>query len=288
VGPVCYPRTRVTIGRVAASRRGGAAVGAVTLAAALLVVLTSCSGRPAPVPAPGAAGPVPPTVAAMLAGWQLTLPVPGAKGGAALVDPATVAPPWLTADSSGHLVFWAPVNGVTTKDSEHARTELDRLENFAAGSGPHTLTASVTVAQVPTAVPAVIVGQIHGAADISAVPFVMVFYDNGAVKAVVRQEQTGDAHTDLPLLAAVPLGAPFDYSITDGGDGTVTVTAGYQGRTVSGSAPVPAAFAGRTVRFQAGAYQQAPSAGESAAPDDGARVTFSAIDVGTGPAPPTS
>ncbi len=86
----------------------------------------------------------------------------------------------------------------------------------------------------------------------------------------------------------MPVGAPFDYSITDGGDGTLTVTATYQGQTVSGSAPVPAAFAGATVRFQAGAYQQAPSAGNTAAPDDGARVTFSAINVGTGAAPSAS
>ena len=122
------------------------------------------------------------------------------------------------------------------------------------------MTASLTVAQVPTEVPEVIVGQIHGAADISSVPFVMVFYDGGTVKAVVKQEQSGNAHTDVPLLDGVPVGAPFDYSITDGGDGTLTVTATYQGRTVSGSAPMPAAFAGATVRFQAGAYQQAPSA----------------------------
>jgi hypothetical protein len=270
-------------------RRRSARAGVAVLGAALLVALASCSGPSAPAPsAPAPAGPVPPAVAAMLDGWQLTLPVPGSKGDAEIVKPATLTPPWLTADDSGHLVFWAPVNGVTTKNSEHARTELGRLENFAAGSGRHTMTASLTVAQVPTEVPEVIVGQIHGAADISSVPFVMVFYDGGTVKAVVKQEQSGNAHTDVPLLDGVPVGAPFDYSITDGGDGTLTVTATYQGRTVSGSAPVPAAFAGATVRFQAGAYQQAPSGGDAAAPDDGARVTFSSLGVGTGAAPSSS
>jgi len=254
---------------------------------ALLLAVASCGGPSVPAPsAPTAAAPAPPAVAAMLAGWKLTLPVPGSKGGAEIVEPATLSPPWLTADSSDHLVFWAPVNGVTTKTSEHARTELDRLENFAAATtGPHTLTASITVGQVPTEVPAVIVGQIHGAGDISSVPFVMMFYDNGAVKAVVKQEQSGDAHTDLPLLPDVPLGAPFDYSITDGGDGNLTVTATFQGQTQTATTPVPAAFSGASVRFQAGAYQQAPSAGNTAAADDGARVTFSAIDVGTGAAP---
>jgi Alginate lyase len=270
-------------------RRRSARAGVAVLGAALLVALASCSGPSAPAPpAPAPAGPVPPAVAAMLDGWQLTLPVPGSKGDAEIVKPATLTPPWLTADDSGHLVFWAPVNGVTTKNSEHARTELGRLENFAAGSGRHTMTASLTVAQVPTEVPEVIVGQIHGAADISSVPFVMVFYDGGTVKAVVKQEQSGNAHTTVPLLDGVPVGAPFDYSITDGGDGTLTVTATYQGRTVSGSAPMPAAFAGATVRFQVGAYQQAPSGGDAAAADDGARVTLSSIDVGTGAAPSSS
>ena len=255
---------------------------------AALVVLGSCAG-PSSVPAPPAApaGPVPPAVAAMLDGWQLTLPVPGPKGGAEIVSPATVSPPWLTADADD-LVFWAPVNGVTTKNSEHARTELDWLQNFTAGTGPHTLAASVTVGQLPTEVPKVIIGQIHGAGDISSVPFVMLFYDNGAVRAVVKQEQSGTAHTDIPLLPSVPLGQPFDYTITDPGDGTVVVTATYQGQTVSGSAPIPAAFQGATVRFQAGAYQQAPSAAGTAAADDGARVTFSAITVGTQPPPPAS
>jgi hypothetical protein len=269
--------------------RRTARAGVPVLGAALLVALTSCAGPSAPTPsAPTPAAPVPPAVAAMLDGWQLTLPVPGSKGDAEIVKPAAVSPPWLTADTTDHLVFFAPVNGVTTKNSEHARTELVRLDNFAAGQGPHTLTASVTVAQVPTEVPSVIIGQIHGGEDISSVPFVMLYYDNGEVKAVVKQEQSGNAHTNIPLLTSVPVGAPFDYSITDGGDGNLTVTATYQGRTVSGSAPLPAAFAGATVRFQAGAYQQAPSSGNTAAPDDGARVTFSSINVGTEAAPPAS
>jgi hypothetical protein len=270
-------------------RRRSVRAGTPVLGAALLVALASCAGPSSPEPsAPASAAPVPPAVAAMLAGWQLTLPVPGSKGDAETLKPATVTPPWLTADGSGHLVFWAPVNGVTTKNSEHTRTELDRLENFTAGTERHTMTASVTVGQVPSEVPKVIVGQIHGAADISSVPFVMMFYDDGAVKAVVKQEQSGNAHTDVPLLEGVPVGAPFDYSITDGGDGSITVTATYQGRTGSGTAPVPAAFAGATVRFQAGAYQQAPSGSGTAAADDGARVTFSSIDVGTGAAPSAS
>lgn len=252
-----------------------------TLVAGVLVivlVLASCSRTESGTPEPATTGP--------LAGWQLTLPVPGPKGDAQIVNPAVVSPPWLTTDGAGQLVFWAPVRGVTTKNSEHARTELDHLDTFAAGRGARTLTASVTVTQLPTAVPEVIVGQIHGAKDdkmdISSVPFVMLFYAGGTVRAVVKQEQTGAAHTDIPLLTDVGLGTRFDYTLTDVGDGTLGVTATANGRTARGEAPVPAAFSGATVRFQAGAYQQAPSS-ESAPDTEGARVTFSTITVGPKP-----
>ncbi len=256
------PRSRVT------RPRARLAAG---LAAALLVVVACAEEAP---PAPIVGPPV------LDGGWQLTLPVPGAKGDAQIVKPAAVVPPWLTTDPAGGLVFWAPVRGVTTKHSEHARTELDRLDTFAAGrSGARTLTASVTVTQLPAAVPEVIVGQIHGADDISSVPFVMLFYASGTVKAVVKREQTGDAHVNVPLLTDVGLGARFDYTITDGGNGAISVSATANGHTGSGSVPVPAAFSGATVRFQAGAYQQAPSS-DSAADTEGARVTFSAINVG--------
>ena len=57
--------------------------------------------------------------------------------------PGLVAPPYLTTDPAGALVFWAPVAGATTKHSDHARTELNSLTNFTAGTERHSLTASV-------------------------------------------------------------------------------------------------------------------------------------------------
>ena len=254
------------------------------LVAALLVVLASCAGPSAPAP-PAPAAPVPPAVAAMLDGWELTLPVAGSKGDAEIVSPATVSPPWLTADSSDHLVFWAPVNGVTTKNSEHARTELDRLENFTAGSGPQTLTASVTVAQVPTEVPEVIIGQIHGAGDISSIPFVMMFYDDGAVKAVVKQEQSGDAHTDVPLLPAVPLGRRSTTRSPTSATARSPSPPPTRGRRCRAAPRCRRRSRGRRCGSRRGPTSRRPSAGDTAAADDGARVTFSAISVGTGAAP---
>jgi hypothetical protein len=216
----------------------------------------------------------------MLAGWKLTLPTANAKGGATIVDPAAVSPPYLTADPAGALVFWAPVAGATTKNSEHTRTELNSLTPFTAGtSGKHSLTATVTVNQVPTEAKDVIIAQIHGTDDISSVPYVMLHWADGELKVVVKQDK-GSAHKDYPLTSDVPLGSPFDIGIVDNGDGTMTFTANHDGDTPEATAPVPPAFNGANVRFQTGAYQQADSEGSDAAPDDGAKVTVTALTQG--------
>ena len=194
------------------------------------------------------------------------------------MDPAAVTPPYLTTDPAGALVFWAPVAGATTKNSDHARTELNSLMSFAAGTERHALTASVAVDQVPEGKD-VIIAQIHGADDLKSVPYVMLHWTDGALRVVVKQEQTGDAAQTYPLTGDVPLGARFDIGIADNGDGTMTFTANYDGDAPQATAPVPPAFSGAAVRFQAGAYQQDVSPGTAAGPDDGARVTFSALTV---------
>lgn len=253
-------------------------------AVVLGALLASCSSvvePPPPTPASTAPGPG----VAALDGWKLTIPQAAANGSAAVVDPARVTPPWLTTDPGGNLVFWAPVAGATTEHSTHARTELDNATDFAAGSGPQSLTASVSVGQVPTTSQEVIIGQIHGAGDISSISFVMLMYTAGTVKVVVKQQRSGDAKLDYPLLTGVPIGARFDYGIRDNGNGSFTFTAGYADQKPSADAPVPAAFQNATVRFQAGAYQQDVTAAGSTGPDDGARVTFYALGTGTAAAP---
>lgn len=230
---------------------------------------------PAPAPPPSAPSAVPPT----LAGWKLTLPTANAKGDAAIMDPAVIAPPYLTTDATGALVFWAPVAGATTKNSDHARTELNSLTNFASGTERHSLDATVVVDQVPAGGKDVIIAQIHGAEDISSVPYVMLHWVDGALKVVVKQAQSGSAAQSYPLTGNLALGDRFDIGITDNGDGTMTFTANHDGDNPTATAPVPAAFSGATVRFQAGAYQQDFSPGTTAAPDDGARITFSALTI---------
>ncbi|HEX4361413.1 MAG TPA: polysaccharide lyase family 7 protein [Pseudonocardia sp.] len=215
-----------------------------------------------------------------LSGWKLTLPKASEKGTAASINPADSAPPWLTRDDgAGCLKFWAPVDGATTPNSEHPRTELVSLNNFKAGSGQHVLRASLAVAQAPSTNQDIIIGQIHGADDISSVPFVMLHYDAGTIKVVVKQAQSGSTSDKYPLISGVPIGARFDYGISDNGDGNLTFAARYGGRTPHVTIPIPAPFRGATVRFQAGAYQQGEAA-EGGQADDGARVNFFTLDEG--------
>lgn len=227
-----------------------------------------------------------------LAGWKLTLPTANDEGNAASVDPAQVTPPWLNRNDDGSLTFWAPVRGATTKNSSHPRTELINLTDFTAGdSGTHTLQASLAVTQVPRDTKDVIVGQIHGSDDIKSIAFVMLHYREGEINVVVKQrrERGGTAVIDYPLIDGVDLGQRFDITMSDGGDGTMTFSATSGGSTKRVTAPVPEAFAGQTVRFQAGDYQQSDqnrsSPGDAASPGggtdtaggggaEGGRVTF--------------
>jgi Alginate lyase len=244
------------------------------------VALASCAGPTPATPAPlPSVAPAPQQVEPIaLSGWKLTLPVAGPKGTAASVDPAEISPPWLAEDPSGGLTFWAPADGALTPNSTHPRTELNSLDNFTAGKGTHALTASLAVSQVPSDTQDVIIGQIHGADDISSVAYVMLHYRAGIIEVVVKQKQSGSASDRYPLLYGVPLGARFDFGITDNGNGTMTFTASHGTEKASMDAPIPPAFSGATVRFQTGAYQQSDAVPGTAAGDDGARVTFYAVD----------
>ena len=177
------------------------------------------------------------------------------------------------------MTLWAPVTGTTTPNSSHTRTELDNHTPFLAGVGRHTLAATLAVTQLPTERPDVIVGQIHGSDTISSIPFVLLHYENGQIGVAVKQARSGSDSTNLPLLDKVPLNTLFGYTITDNGDETMTFTATSDGHTATATARIPPTFIGASVRFQAGAYQQADSTTGGSGPDDGARVTFHALAV---------
>lgn len=217
----------------------------------------------------GAAGPM-----VDLSRWKLTLPVAADKGNASQVEPMiTPAEPWLFTRPDTGVTFWAPVSGVTTPNSTHPRSELVSQTTWPAGTSAHTLNAQLAVWQVPSKSKDVIIGQIHGALDIKSVSFVMLHYSDGVIRVVVKKGQSGPTSDKYELISGVPLGGWFTYSISDNANGSVSVTATYGPNTRTATVPVPSAFTGATVRFQAGAYQQ-DEAGAGTGPTDGGWVSF--------------
>jgi len=222
-------------------------------------------------PATPASPPPRPSPGFDLAAWQLSIPEANDDGNATTIQPATFKAPWLTTTPDNGLMFWAPTAGATTKNSNHPRTELQSLTYFNAGTGVHTLTASLTLLQLPQDGRGIILGQIHGAGEISSVPYVMLRVQDNRLRVVVKQVGKGNELINYPLLDNVGLNSQIDYTITDLGNGSMTFSATHNGDTRQATAPVPARFVGKTVRFQAGDYQQA---NDSRGPQDGGRVIF--------------
>jgi hypothetical protein len=241
------------------------------VALATTAILAAAPGAPAAQPALV----VQPAATVSLSGWKLTLPVNssgGQSGASVTVDPAAVTPPWLVRNSSGTLTFWAPTKGATTPNSAHPRTELVRTTDFTAGSGSHTLSADVTMQQLPAGSDDIIIGQIHGSGDNSSVPLLMLHYTSGKVWVAVRNNPTVAGTTTATLLTGVPMNSAFAFHITANGtsltsDITVTSTGATATRTIS----LNSSFSGMAVRWQAGDYQQTDA---NTSATDGGKLTL--------------
>ncbi|HEY0496705.1 MAG TPA: polysaccharide lyase family 7 protein [Kutzneria sp.] len=221
--------------------------------------------------------------AVSLTGWRLTLPVDAAgkqSGASTTVSPAKVTSPWLTRTSAGALAFFAPTKGAHTPNSPHPRTELVSVNDFAAGAGTHTMSATMVMQQLPSAQD-IIIGQIHGGGPISSVPLLMLHYrhtsadavNSGRVTLTIRKNPTVSGSDLTTVLTNVPMNAPFSYTITENAAG-FTVTATSAGRTGKQTAALNPPFQGKDVRFQVGDYQQT-EANNSAT--DGGKLTITAL-----------
>jgi hypothetical protein len=94
-------------------------------------------------------------------------------------DPDTVHQPDLASYSSAHftlndtrdgVVFTAPVDGTTTKNSRYARSELREMNGAEEAawpntSGAHTLAVTQAVTRLPEAKPEAVTAQIHDGSD---------------------------------------------------------------------------------------------------------------------------
>lgn len=137
-----------------------------------------------------------------LRNWKLTLPAVNPNDPSLPLDiqqPQLAQyrlSPWFdsTTDNSG-VVFRAPVNAPTTKNSDYPRTELREMNSdgtreafWPSKKGIHTMIIDEAITAVPKNKPAVVAGQIHGDDD----DLLVIRLENGKLH-VTRSKQ--DAYT---------------------------------------------------------------------------------------------
>ncbi|MDI5961304.1 polysaccharide lyase family 7 protein [Streptomyces sp. SL13] len=213
-----------------------------------------------------------------LSTWELQEPV-GSPG-----SPTTILPSQLEgADgyqdsyfytgSDGGMTFWDPESGVTTPNSNYARSELREMNSDGSAadwalSGNHTLTARVRAISITSST---CVGQIHlGSGGSSTKPLVELYYhSNGDVVAGIENSPSGGQTTHT--LGNVPIGSTFGYTLAVSNGNTLEITV--NGSTTSYS--IPSSFDQYHQYFKAGDYNQSSSSSTT----KGARIVIYQLHV---------
>ena len=261
-------RRRLVLGASLATGVGGLAL----VLGGTLLPAADATPTPASASAPKAAA----AATVSLSGWDLTLPIDSSGcqcGDAEQLSPAALFSPWLTRDSSGGLVFWAPTKGASTPNSAHPRTELVSTGSFAGdSSATHTLNATLSIQQLPPA-DDIVIGQIHGGGSSSSIPLLLLHYTSGSLTVWVRPQPSTSSTKVATLLSGVPLDKSFSYAISETG-ATMKVSVTYGSTTKSTSIHLGSGFDGMTLRFQAGDYQQSDTNSSST---EGGKLTITAL-----------
>ncbi len=219
-----------------------------------------------------------------LSHWKLTLPVDpdGAGDGKATEIQATeLAAGFTHADyfhtgADGEIVFWCPVNGARTENTDYPRCELREVidpadDNAAwAAAGTHVLEARCRVMEVPSSLK-VIIGQIHSYSG-KARPLIKLQFYKGRIEALVKEgpEKGKDIKLTWP---SVGLDKDFKYEIKiENGLLSITVNGETQTQNVYENDPE---WEQQTFYFKAGVYPQDNEGPET----EGARVSFSELKV---------
>ncbi|MFE9118420.1 polysaccharide lyase family 7 protein [Streptomyces sp. NPDC007172] len=173
----------------------------------------------------------------------------------------------------GAMTFWAPEKGVTTPNSNYARSELREMNRDGSPAnwslaGSHRLNATLRVVSVTSNV---CVGQIHlGTGGSSTKPLVELYYRaNGDIVLGTEDSPAGGQTTHA--VGHVAIGKTWSYTIGVSGGHTVDLT-------VNGSTThyaIPSSFNGYRQYFKAGSYNQSSSSSTT----KGARVAFYGLEV---------
>lgn len=219
-----------------------------------------------------------------LSHWKLTLPIDASgsnQGKAVEVSSADLADGYTHADyfhtdANGSVVFWSPVTGATTENSDYPRSELREMldprdpgVNWTA-DGIHILDATCRVTEVPSS-RKVIIGQIHSYSG-KAKPLIKLQFYKGRIEALVKVSPNSGKDRKLTF-PQVGLDNEIVYRIMLQ-DGVLTLN-------VNGTAQTENIFendsdwAHQTFYFKAGAYTQDNKGPQT----EGARVMFSRLSV---------
>jgi hypothetical protein len=252
------------------------------LATALTAALAAALGV-AGIPSASAAAALDPSVSPggnfNLSIWQLQLPT-GSPGKPDTIQPAQLKgasgysnPAYFWTDKNdGSMTFWAPEKGVTTPNSNYARSELREMNSNGSAAdwplaGNHTMSAELRIPQVTKNV---CVGQVHlGSGGSSTKPLLELYYrPNGDI--YLGTENSPDGGQTLHWVGNVPLAAHWTY--------VINVTGNKINLTVNGSKTtytIPSSFNAYKQYFKAGSYNQSSSDSTS----NGAKVKFYSLTV---------
>jgi hypothetical protein len=218
-----------------------------------------------------------------LSHWKLTLPLnkKGTYGG----HPKEISVKQLAAGFKDHhfhidpndgMIFWCPVIGSTSENTDYPRSELREMlqpgnprHNWAM-PGTHILEARCRVLQVPSN-PKVIIGQIHSFTGKSK-PLVKLQYFKGRIEALVKMSPV-DGNDKKLTFPDVGLNHEFTWKIKLK-NGVLSMSVNGKTKTEN-MIEHDKRWANQTFYFKAGAYPQ-DNQGNA---DEGARVAFSHLVV---------
>jgi hypothetical protein len=211
--------------------------------------------------------------------WALQLPT-GSPGSPDTIQPAqlkgangyTNAAYFFTDKNDGSMTMFAPEKGVTTPNSNFARTEFREMNSNGSAanwtlSGNHTLSATLRIVFVQNHVA---VGQVHlGTGGSSTKPLLeLYYYSNGDIR--LGTENSPDGGQTSHSVGHVALGTQWSYVINVTGN-RINLTINGSGTSYS----IPSSFNQYRQYFKAGSYNQSSSSSTT----NGARVAFYSLTV---------
>ncbi|GLY07053.1 polysaccharide lyase family 7 protein [Actinoplanes sp. NBRC 101535] len=214
-----------------------------------------------------------------LAIWQLQLPT-GSPGSPDTVSPARLKgasgytnPAYFWTDKNdGSMTFWAPEKGVTTPNSNYARSELREMNRDGSAadwtlSGDHTLSAQLRVVSVTKNVA---VGQVKlGTGGTSTKPLLELYYRADGDIHLGTEDSPAGGQT-LHRVGNVALGVKWTYTLNVSGN-----TAALTVNGVRTTYTIPSSFNPYRQYFKAGSYNQSSSESTT----NGAKVKFYSLTV---------